>query len=650
MKTSERSVVKIRLKDILRNKEDMAVLEHFVRRMNVLCTHVYQFLRLWILGLEDVPEIDEEVFHMCFKALTAGESQAGPKPKDDNAYYFEQFQAFCEETYSKLNYERLDATNLSAISSYAFIQMKTALENNIKSHYTNHVRRFINKSFECGSTPKKEFYKQLAAVKRDVFNHTLESPEQFHRWIRKHGKRIVPEDFSIPDLYENPQDYLPCMIYMSRKMEKKGLKQFQFFPQRTSLIPKHITLDTKALIEIFSEQKGKDLKRVNEIKDIVWGEIFKTNNKVFRRKNHTFDHMITTNGYEASILFIPNEQYDDTQQKRTARTKAAKEAKQLYKGKTREEVDEIKEERKESKKKDKKPAVPSKKCKSEFNYLEDATDQEKQEFKTHNYGLIDMGKIRIITMLNNANEKIFKHTRRDELQQTKRLSIAHKTQRLRRLFISDLEQRLSKYSSKTCKVKKYSKYIKARNKVLVELSDLYAVPQFRRLQFHLYINRTRTKAKLVGKIRSFLADVATSKSKYSIQTNIEPILVFGNWSANKNMKHMVSTPGVGLKRFLLKHFKSYDIDEFRTSIIHHKTEERCENLYLNHEKIHSVLTYKMEHNRLGCINRDRNAIFGMKKITTSILETGEYPYIYRRTTPPTTAVNPPKNTSNRSVK
>jgi hypothetical protein len=360
--------------------------------------------------------------------------------------------------------------------------------------------------------------------------------------------------------------------------------------------------------------------------------------------------MITTNGYEASILFIPNEQYDDTQQKRTARTKAAKEAKQLYKGKTREEVDEIKEERKESKKKDKKPAVPSKKCKSEFNYLEDATDQEKQEFKTHNYGLIDMGKIRIITMLNNANEKIFKHTRRDELQQTKRLSIAHKTQRLRRLFISDLEQRLSKYSSKTCKVKKYSKYIKARNKVLVELSDLYAVPQFRRLQFHLYINRTRTKAKLVGKIRSFLADVATSKSKYSIQTNIEPILVFGNWSANKNMKHMVSTPGVGLKRFLLKHFKSYDIDEFRTSIIHHKTEERCENLYLNHEKIHSVLTYKMEHNRLGCINRDRNAIFGMKKITTSILETGEYPYIYRRTTPPTTAVNPPKNTSNRSVK
>ena len=77
MKTSERSVVKIRLKDILRNKEDMAVLEHFVRRMNVLCTHVYQFLRLWILGLEDIPEIDEEVFHMCFKALTAGESQAG---------------------------------------------------------------------------------------------------------------------------------------------------------------------------------------------------------------------------------------------------------------------------------------------------------------------------------------------------------------------------------------------------------------------------------------------------------------------------------------------------------------------------------------------------------------------------------------------
>lgn len=48
----------------------------------------------------------------------------------------------------------------------------------------------------------------------------------------------------------------------------------------------------------------------------------------------------------------------------------------------------------------------------------------------------------------------------------------------------------------------------------------------------------------------------------------------------------------------------YNIDEFRTSKLHHKTEEVCNNLYMmdnnkdktkqKEKKIHTVLTFKME--------------------------------------------------------
>jgi hypothetical protein len=628
MEHVQRSVVKIRLKDILKRKNDMKVLEQFVKRMNVLCTHVYQFLRLWILALKEVPIINKDTFHMCFKALTATENQRGQKTKGKNAELYATFKKFHNEMYSKLNYERLDATNLSGVANYAFVQMKTAFENNIKSHYTNHVRRFINKSFDRGSLSGKEFHKELNAVKSDVFNHTLESPEQYHAWIKKYRKRIVPADHSIEKLYEKPQSYLKYIIYMSKKLQRMGFKQFQFFPQRTSLIPKHITLDTRALIEMFSDQKGEDIKFVSKIKGNIWGKIFKTNNKVFHRRNHTFDHMITTNGYEASILFVNSEHYEINEQRKAARAKASVNARLLYKGKTEEEKEEMKQAKKDAKKQEKKPAKP--KPKSKFTYLEDVTEEEQNELKQRNYGIIDMGKIRIITMLNNTSGKIFKHTRRDELKQTKRLSIQGKNQRLRDLAISQLEQPLSQYGNKTCKAEEYQEYVRARNAVLLQLSDYYAIPQFRRFQFHLYINKARTKDKLVEKIRSFLSDVTPPNSEYSVRTNSEPILIFGNWSANKNMKHMVSTPGIGLKRFLLKHFKSYDIDEFRTSILHHKTEERCENLYLEGEKIHSVLTYKMENNRLGCINRDRNAVLNMQKIITYILETGTYPPAFQR--------------------
>ena len=53
----------------------------------------------------------------------------------------------------------------------------------------------------------------------------------------------------------------------------------------------------------------------------------------------------------------------------------------------------------------------------------------------------------------------------------------------------------------------------------------------------------------------------------------------------------------------------YNIDEFRTSKLHHKTEEVCDNLFmmdnnkdktkLKERKIHAVLTFKMEKKQSG---------------------------------------------------
>src|SRR3989304_3988174 len=116
--------------------------------------------------------------------------------------------------------------------------------------------------------------------------------------------------------------------------------------------------------------------------------------------------------------------------------------------------------------------------------------------------------------------------------------------------------------------------------------------------------------------------------------------------------------------------------KFNTSKLNHKTEEECENLYLwvknrnyvepdikkiskvepdkieinkvelnNKEtsnykkeqnkkylfkKIHSILTYKMENNRLGCINRDLNSVYNMKKLVNYWFTNKERPINYTR--------------------
>jgi hypothetical protein len=86
---------------------------------------------------------------------------------------------------------------------------------------------------------------------------------------------------------------------------------------------------------------------------------------------------------------------------------------------------------------------------------------------------------------------------------------------------------------------------------------------------------------------------------------------------------------------LTTNFTVYSIDEFRTSKLNCKTEEVNGNLYLPDRKnklreMHSILTFQMKNNRMGCINRDSNAVNNMVKLVKYFLETGKRLLQFRR--------------------
>jgi hypothetical protein len=125
------------------------------------------------------------------------------------------------------------------------------------------------------------------------------------------------------------------------------------------------------------------------------------------------------------------------------------------------------------------------------------------------------------------------------------------------------------------------------------------------------------------------------------------MLVIGDWS-NKGRLKFISTPGLSLRRKLKERFEVNLINEMNTSKIHYKTKQVCEKLsvkdlfakeYKNKSgdkelkmhfsrELHSVLTSKMSTGRLGCINRDRNAVNNFKIITKALIDTKERPEIY----------------------
>ncbi len=150
-------IIKCKLENVIRSFSFKSKIEKTVQKINLLTIHAYQFLRLWILSKKEIPDITKEKIHMCFKALCI-ESHTG-RLKGQNKKDYNEFSSFYKQVYSKLGYELIDGTNLSGILSYSCTQVITGIKNNIKSHYLNHIKGFINRIF------KPQFKDELEKIK-----------------------------------------------------------------------------------------------------------------------------------------------------------------------------------------------------------------------------------------------------------------------------------------------------------------------------------------------------------------------------------------------------------------------------------------------------------------------------------------------------
>jgi len=294
---------------------------------------------------------------------------------------------------------------------------------------------------------------------------------------------------------------------------------------------------------------------------------------------------------------------------------------------------------KEEKNESEKTELESKKIKKkeEFPYIDevDETDLE----GTHIF--IDPGKRSLLTMMNDEG-KFLSYTNQNWVSQTCRLKYQKRLENYKKKHdnkeineskkILKNEELLSDLNSKTCNYDNFKYYIEKKVEVNNKINSFYETSKFRQYKWYGFINRKRA----LDKMLNLIEDTYNSDGKKKIK------IIIGDWSIGKSMRHFISTPNLTIKRKLKERFKHvYNIDEFRTSCLSYKTEKKCENLYLKlpnrkhpdqieSRKMHAILTYKMDNNRLACINRDKNGCKNIQKIFNSFIETGERPYNYRR--------------------
>ena len=233
-------VVKTTIRNIIKkdNNDILIVLTDAATRTNKIIIHTYQFLKCWILDkyekTNDIPTIDSDLIAMIFKVLASEivkkdngktKNRNGPKLEGANLVIFQEFNKFYEDVYSKLGYaEKIDVTGLSQIFAYLKIDILKNITNNIKMHFFDYLRCYVNGVFKDEhsdivnklpikerSNMKYQLRKELSKVKLDLINNTLLSDEKYHIWINTNKQLILPQHYDVSyfyDLHKNPQKYL----------------------------------------------------------------------------------------------------------------------------------------------------------------------------------------------------------------------------------------------------------------------------------------------------------------------------------------------------------------------------------------------------------------------------------------------------------
>ena len=634
-------------------------IEDAVFATNKIAVIAYQFIKSYILHKYSVnkpfPNLDLKFVEAVLYTLNHNhrKSTANLDEKEElQQFYLDHFQHIWTGT---LDYERK-----SYIIAELAKEMETCIKTNISTHFKDYIGKYINVLYKNNQVKllktkdqKAKLYKDIKNLKEDIrFCEIRVSDPKYHLWLAKFLS-LFPKDISVCPatkrtdvLYDvkcDPVKYLWLSVYINQQIESRGYKCYQVIPQRTSIVPKSITMNTPALLYLVGERCQQFFwKNAGEIialgyakiKQEIWLELF----DIPIWNNHIFFGQIDTDGISCSLIY----------EKRV-------------------------------------PKVP-KTPKEEFPNLYDLNEIQRNKYKDRNIVGMDPGVIRLATAVD-SDGNIFKYSskrrwnecyiqRYNEVLLTEKnktivqlslgtlpttkvnvvLSVIDKieedktdedkkkkkgnrgkgkngrksknkkkypsvkiikTCEIRPTNVTDVETYLSSFKSKTLGPDKYSEYIKQKNLVNNCLGPFYQQPLFRKMKFRIYSRTQQEEAKMLNEFENKFGK--------------DPVICYGNWSRKSHMKGRIPTPKIGIKRLFGKRFDVLTTDEFMTSQIYNRDHSiLLEKIKIEGKKFHEVLTPKEETGKYIRVNRDVNAAKNMLSIGISFLKTSTKLSCFRR--------------------
>ena len=618
--------IKTSLKSILKHPViNTPKINDAVIKANKIVIHTLQFLKLYCLHcydtIQSLPSINKELVNSTMKILCNEKAQGRP-PKPEIKALKETLKCFYQEHYfPTTKNDPLDYTHLNTVLDYLTEDILTMYENNIQLHYVEYVERYVNVVWKkkfltekirklCKTKVEREsrirhLCNDLRKIKNDLLNvdtTPFQSKSFYHNWIQEQKKKVIPvkHKFNEKSIYYDlkccPMDYLPCMMYMMKRVENDGFKACNVFPMRSSIAPNYIRLDTTTLVHLLmrKEQGNKsdyltegNLKR-NE--DKIWNFFFRTERQCFSKTGYSFHHMISTDGVGVSILLLRQDLVG------------------------------------------KKLPMMKKKGNREL-YVDELTDTTM--LQTKKIVGIDAGKCDLIYCVDGASQDAttFRYSQDQRRKETRlkhynNIRLGMKHQQTDGKTVIEYETELSNYNRKTLQMDKFKEYLTVKNRTNHILFGFYRKHLFRKLKFSGYINAKKTEQKMIHNFQR------------TYGTPDKVVICIGDWEQRKQMKFKEPTIGIGMRTLFRKNgYQVLLVDEFRTSCKCSKCEGGvCEKFRVrqhpNKKKdelrlIHGLLRCK---NGCGLWNRDRNGASNIYKIAYQAIHTlGRPTYLCRET-------------------
>ena len=551
-------------------------------------------IRLYLLhqylNHQPLPIIDKDFILSCIRIGGHTDHRGRPSKKTDlehtlRDFYEREYQPCINQTTYDLKYK-------SFIVPYLAVQIQTAFENNITLHFLKRVRKVLN-IFKPDSLTDKKLIKR---VKNLILldRHDL-IPEEYREWSQQFKEQFLPPTYQKCygyDVQVNPAKYLPYLIRMNQAIEQRNnavqnsnlsdeeksaqiQRLFQPIPLRTSKIPCYITIDANSIVSLFYHQnKGQTGQHIKDHRDEVWGSVFQTNRKVLKMKGYHFCSL-QTDGVGVSVCF----QKDGLSYK--------------------EKHSRLKEP----------PSL----------LLEDLTETELLMLQNKKLIGADPGKQSSIYLMDQSQKRL-RYTPRQRRAETGTLVCRRVMETMKDCDgVKQAETVLSYYNSKTVDYDAFKEYIRQETLFNQRTDQFYQQDLWRKMKWRMWINRRRSEDQFLNRIEATFGDPE------------EILICYGNWSETQQMKHLMPSQGIGLRRLISKRFKVVMVDEYHTSKLCNQCHQPLES-YQDLYRVRYCPTCQNNRSASTCcfFNRDANACMNMLFLAGEWLNNRRRPVEYRR--------------------